>query len=74
MIEHSRGIAWTADLLFNGTRIGTIEQLGRGGADQVSFDHPGDRAQWQADINEAFDGNEENATWWLLEQEESKLS
>lgn len=74
MMEHSRGIAWTAELLRHGIRVGLIEQAGRGGADLVSCDSPEANAQWRADVQAAFDGDEEAATWWLLEQEEEILN
>lgn len=73
MMEHSHGIAWTAHLKRDGQRVGVIEQAGRGGADVVLCDSPEARAQWHADIAAAFDGDEEAATFWLLEQEEALL-
>jgi hypothetical protein len=69
---HSNGCAWTAILRKHGLRVGTIEQDGRGGADVVHMPSPGARREWQADVAAAFDGNEEDACYWLLLQEEAQ--
>ena len=70
VMEHSRGIAWTADLLRNGATVGTIEQHGDGGPDRVYADRGLARADWNAAVTAAFAGDEEAATYWLLVQEE----
>jgi hypothetical protein len=63
LMEHSGGIAWTADLLADGVKVGTIEQDGRGGADQVWISGPAAEA-WR--LHCAASGGEENATYALL--------
>lgn len=70
VMEHSRGIAWTADLLRNGAKVGTIEQHGDGGADRVDIYDRAYRMEWNAAVAAAFAGDEEAATFWLLVQEE----
>lgn len=72
MMEHSKGIAWTAELLREGKQVGTITQAGEGGADDVRIFKEADRSQWYEDVSKAFSSDEENATWWLLEQEEAE--
>lgn len=64
-LEHSGGIAWTADLLADGTKIGTIEQDGRGGADRVWIADPGHRDAWKTHCAD-LPGGEEYATYLLL--------
>lgn len=71
IMEHSRGIAWTADLLREGVKIGTVEQRGDGGADWVYITDRQDRTRWEADVAAAFpEDGEEGATWYLLCLEE----
>ena len=60
VMEHSRGIAWTADLLRNGATVGTIEQHGDGGPDRVYADRGLARADWNAAVTAAFAGDEED--------------
>lgn len=66
VIEHSRGIAWTATLFRNGRRVGFVEQLGTGGCDVVTLDTQADRITWKAAVTIAFAGDEEAATYFLL--------
>lgn len=71
IMEHSHGIAWTANLLREGTVIGIIEQMGDGGADRVFVTEKDDRAKWESDVAKAFPGlTEEAATYYLLYQED----
>lgn len=77
VMEHSRGIAWTAELhTWTGDErvhavIGTVEQAGDGGADRVYIERADDRARWEAAVREAFPTmDEEAATFHLLVQEE----
>lgn len=80
MMEHSQGVAWTADLYRRVSedgatydkKVGSVEQYGEGGADQVwiCWDKV-ERNWWHTLVNAAFDGNEENATHYLLLQEEA---
>lgn len=72
VLEHSRGIAWTADLLCDGTKIGVIEQEGNGGADYVLIGDPANAAIWRSNVERAFNGQEEHATYWLLTEEENQ--
>ena len=72
VMEHSRGIAWTANLLRKGRVVGTIEQAGDGSADRVYFDQQINRVMWITDVAMAFGGNEEDATYFLLVQEEGE--
>jgi hypothetical protein len=68
---HTGGCAWTADLRMHGIKVGHIEQDGRGGADVVRLFNPGGRKDWDHYVTAAFDGNEEEATFWLLLQEDA---
>lgn len=72
VMEHSRGIAWTADLYARDVKIGTIEQDGNGGCDRVYFTETAYRTLWTLAVQAAFGGNEEDATYWLLCQEEDQ--
>jgi hypothetical protein len=74
MMEHSKGIAWTASLYREGLKIGSVEQEGNGGADSVIIESAADRATWTVDVQEAFDGDEEQASFYLLIQEEERLT
>jgi hypothetical protein len=69
IMEHSRGIMWTANLLREGKVVGIIEQMGDGGADRVGFNTVDDRRKWEADVKFAFGGDEEGATFFLLCEE-----
>lgn len=71
VMEHSRGIAWTADLLMGTTKIGTVEQAGDGGADRVYIQGAGHKALWKAAVCASFGGDEEDATYYLLFQEDA---
>lgn len=66
VMEHSRGIAWVADLYLGLVKIGTVEQAGDGSADRVYFDAPAYRTVWNLAVQSAFDGDEEQATFYLL--------
>ena len=71
VMEHSRGIAWTADLIRDNIgKVGTIEQMGDGGADRVTFNDTVHRIMWKGDVIAAFGGDEEAATYYLLCKEE----
>lgn len=71
VMEHSRGIAWTANLLHGEKVIGIVEQMGDGGADRVYITDVQDRVRWAEDVAAAFaDDGEEGATFYLLCQEE----
>ena len=70
VMEHSRGIAWTANLMVGDVVIGTIEQAGDGGADRVYIQNPAYRTIWNLAVQTAFDGNEEDATYYMLVKEE----
>lgn len=65
VMEHSHGVAWTADLLIDGRKIGTVEQLGNGGADMVHILDQGDRDAWATHCADT-PGGEEEATYLLL--------
>lgn len=69
IMEHSRGIAWVADLYMGIVKIGTVEQAGDGGADRVYFTETAYRAVWKAAVASAFGGDQEAATYYLLVQE-----
>lgn len=69
VMEHSRGIAWTADLYLGTVKVGTVEQAGDGGADRVYFTETAYRTVWKLAVTAAFGGDEERATYWLLVQE-----
>lgn len=64
VLEHSHGIAWTADLYAGDTKIGVIEQEGRGGADQVMITDHSHRPAWKAHCDAV--GGEERATYLLV--------
>lgn len=70
VMEHSRGIAWTADLFLGPVRIGTVEQMGEGGADVVRIPEAGHRTVWNLACAAAFPNPnlsaEEDATFWLM--------
>lgn len=70
IMEHSRGIAWVADLYLRDVKVGVIEQQGDGGADWVTFTERDHRVVWDAAVSAAFSGDEEAATYYLLVQEE----
>jgi hypothetical protein len=76
--EHSRGIFWTADILnSDGVKIGSIEQLGDGGADQAFIDAEHEPS-WSAWLKEAYPeenvfGAEECASAWMLYAEEERF-
>ncbi len=70
VMEHSRGVAWTANLMFGYQVIGIIEQDGNGGADRVYIQNPAYRTIWNLAVQTAFDGNEEDATYYMLVKEE----
>lgn len=66
VMEHSRGIAWVADLYCGTVKIGTVEQAGDGGADRVYIEQPAHRTVWNLAVGSAFGGDEEDATFYLL--------
>jgi len=74
VFEHSRGIAWTAILYRENEKVGFIEQDGTGGADRISFYNQLEEAKWNEKVEEAFSGNSEAASFYLLVQEEETLS
>lgn len=70
VFTHSRGTAWTA-LLFRGQeKIGFIEQDGSGGSDRINFYSPLEAAKWGKAVEEAFSGDEQTASYYLLTQED----
>lgn len=73
VMEHSRGVAWVADLYLRDVKIGVIEQAGDGSADRVTFLVRDSQIVWDAAVAEAFAGCEESATFWLLCQEEDMV-
>lgn len=73
VMEHSRGVAWVADLYLRDVKIGVIEQAGDGSADRVTFLVRAYQIVWDAAVAEAFAGDEESATFWLLCQEEEMV-
>jgi hypothetical protein len=72
VLEHSRGIAWTADLYCGTVKVGTVEQAGNGGCDIVRLDNPAYALHWRCAVGAAFAGDEEGATYWLLCEEEGQ--
>lgn len=71
IMEHSRGVAWVADLLREGRKIGTVEQRGDGGADWIYITDVQDRVRWGEDVAAAFiDEGEEGATSYLMFSED----
>jgi len=74
VFEHSRGVAWTATLYCGTEKVGFIEQDGTGGADRISFYNQLEEAKWNEKVEEAFSGNHESASFYLLVQEEEKLA
>ena len=71
MMETWQGIAWTADLILDGEKVGMVENRGDGGCDIVRFDNTIGRKAWMAYVNERFEGDEELATADLLFQEDA---
>ena len=71
MMETRSGIAWVADLLRDGIKIGGVENQGDGGADYVFFTVKTERADWRLFVAEKHEDDEEKATEWLLFQEEA---
>lgn len=53
-IEFRGGVAWTADLLRNGVRVGAVEDRGDGGAVVVDFYTPEERKQWNLVVSAAY--------------------
>lgn len=72
IMEHSRGIYWLADLMLDGVKVGTVEQMGRGGADEVQIADKSVMRLWRDHCNQM--GGEEEATYALLLQEEGAAS
>lgn len=70
--EHSRGIYWLAKLIHNGKVVGTIEQMGRGGADEVVISDQFVTSLWREHCQ--LQGGEEQATYQLLLQEEGAVA
>lgn len=73
ILEHSNGVAWTADLFREGVKIGTIEQEGHGGADRVFIRDLNEMGTWRMYVDAAFAKNEEDATYFLLCKEEGDV-
>lgn len=69
IMEHSRGIAWVADLYLRDVKVGVIEQQGDGAADRVTFTERAYGLLWNLAVTSAFAGDEEAATYYLLVQE-----
>jgi hypothetical protein len=63
IMEHSRGIAWTADLFCGVVKVGVIEQAGNGGNDLVMFTEWAYNVIWNNAVAAAFGGDEEAATF-----------
>lgn len=74
VMEHSRGIAWTANLMLGTTLIGSLEQGGNGAADRVYISDLTNREIWSKSVKANFGGNEEDATYFLLVQEEDAVN
>lgn len=72
VMEHSRGIAWVADLYCGTVKIGTVEQAGDGGADRVYIGELAYRLVWNLAVKAAFGGDEEAATFYMLCAEEGQ--
>jgi hypothetical protein len=68
IMEHSRGIYWLAHLMLDGVKVGTVEQMGRGGADEVHIMDKDVMRLWCDHCKRA--GGEEEATYALLLHEE----
>ena len=73
MLEHSSGIAWTAELFREGVKIGTVEQEGHGGADRVFISDLNQMGIWRMYVDAAFAKNEEAATFWLMCKEDGDV-
>lgn len=71
VVEHERGIYWKADLLCAGQLIGSIEQMGNGGADRVRISDSTNKAEW--DHYCKSNGGEEHVTYALLIVEEATM-
>lgn len=71
MIQIHRGVAWCADLLRGGIKIGTIENRGDGGADHVYIEDKSARAEWYQFVADKFEDDEEEATFYLVCQEDA---
>lgn len=77
---HSDGCFWVANLYRTGdgsptTPVGSIEQDGRGGADRVYFlgeTRHSEFLLWHQALKDSFGGNEEDATFWLMIQEDNE--
>jgi hypothetical protein len=77
MMEHSHGVAWKADLMLGTVKIGTVEQMGDGGADRVYITEPAYALVWKMAVMKAWPGREffsaqESATLWLMAMEDQK--
>lgn len=72
LFEHDRGVFWEAQLLKDGKKIGTITQMGTGGADRVYIDDRSKIKDWNAFCENM--GGEELATFALMLEETSSLS
>lgn len=64
-LETSRGVAFTADLLENGLKVGIIENTGRGGATFVDL-HDGMGSDIHARLEEA--AKPSDGVEWYLEE------
>jgi len=64
MVELRDGVYWEANLLFNGNKIGTILQEGRGGADRITIDDKEQRKAWEQHCNE--NGGEERVSYFMM--------
>lgn len=70
VMEHSRGVAWVADLMCGDVKIGTVEQEGNGGADRVYLSNSAYEMIWKLAVRAAFADDEEAATYYMLCAEE----
>lgn len=70
IMEHSRGIYWIANLYCDGKLVGSVEQFGRGGADEVQIADKNVMRLWREHCVSM--GGEEQATYALLLQEEGQ--
>ena len=79
IMEHSHGVAWTASLLLDGRKVGTVEQLGDGGSDRVDLHDDAERLAWRAAVQQSwphldFWSGEEYATYHMMEIEDEGMT
>jgi hypothetical protein len=71
--EVRSGIYWEAMLMYGRHRVGTVVQQGNGGADEVIVTHPAARSLWTRYVATFHSGNEEQATYALMVEEDSTI-